>query len=142
MGDGMSNERMEAMPATTRGARDPLIESAGDGGVASSAVMRPEADSLLRSIETTLIEESAALLKLPKDRIDLNAPLMDYGFDSLIFTKLIFRIKETYEIDIPMEALFDVASFAELAERIELVGMAMRERQPESEGETEEEGVI
>ena len=96
-----------------------------NGKVDRAALPAPAADNML--MERTLVPSSAVeirlagviagLLKIPEVGLDDDFFLL--GGHSLLGTQLIGRIRETFNVEVPLRALFERPSVRELAEEIE-----------------------
>jgi acyl-CoA synthetase (AMP-forming)/AMP-acid ligase II/acyl carrier protein len=77
------------------------------------------APQVLSAIETWLMLELAASIKMPIGDVDIQIPVTRYGLDSLGASLIVSRIEETFEIALPIETLFvEEPSIRELAEMI------------------------
>ncbi|MGA3092601.1 MAG: SDR family NAD(P)-dependent oxidoreductase, partial [Terriglobales bacterium] len=76
-------------------------------------------------IQKIITENLSVALRMDAAMIRDDVPLPEYGVDSIIGVNLVRAINETLGIDLPMKALFESISVAQLAELIaELVGNA------------------
>ena len=55
---------------------------------------------------------------LRRDRVGVNENFFDLGGHSLLATQVILRVRETFQVDVPLRALFDGPSIAAFAEQI------------------------
>ena len=67
-------------------------------------------------VETKLVELWTDILAL--DRVGIHDPFLQLGGDSLIETRLLVRVCQTFQIDVPLRALFAASTIAEMAEII------------------------
>ncbi|HUI83780.1 MAG TPA: SDR family NAD(P)-dependent oxidoreductase, partial [Candidatus Binatia bacterium] len=77
-------------------------------------VAASDAGSLQEKTEEFLRQELAGVLKLPKDRIDSQAALEQYGIDSILAMKLTSRLEETFG-SLPKTLFFEYQTIRELA---------------------------
>jgi amino acid adenylation domain-containing protein/thioester reductase-like protein len=71
----------------------------------------------------TPVEESLAQIwaeVLGRDRIGIYDNFFDLGGHSLLVTQLVVRVRERFEIELPLRSLFEMPTVAELAQSIEL----------------------
>ncbi len=69
-------------------------------------------------IQRIITEKLSEALKIDVAMIPNDAPFSEFGVDSIIGVNLIRTINETLGIDLPLEALFEATSVAQLAELI------------------------
>src|SRR5581483_3966158 len=72
--------------------------------------------------EQLLVELFAEVLGLPRVAVDDN--FFDLGGHSLLATRLIARIRATFEVEVAVRTLFDTATVADLAARLNDAGQA------------------
>ncbi|HLK57997.1 MAG TPA: amino acid adenylation domain-containing protein, partial [Chthonomonadaceae bacterium] len=106
---------LEALPLTPNGKLDrkALPEPDRDQIAEARAFVAPRT-----STEETLAGIWAALLRV--ERVGANDNFFELGGHSLLMTQMISRIRNAFQVEMPLHTLFEVANLAELAERIEL----------------------
>ena len=82
-----------------------LVEK--DGAVAASKI-----------IVETVLEEIARILRLPKEDVSRNKPLMDIGLDSLMAVELGMGLEERFELEAPLSTSAGAMTVTELADYI------------------------
>ena len=118
---GSDVRQMGAIKTLNRQATERLTLSApsvrtasGDGPIVSSEVyVAPRTD-----VERQLVEMSALLLKLGPEKIGINDSFFELGGHSLLATQLVSQIRSRFDIDLPLMALFEHTTVAQLAELI------------------------
>ena len=55
------------------------------------------------------------------ERVGINDNFFDLGGHSLLATQFISRLRDAFHIDLPLRALFESPTAAELAEKVELL---------------------
>ncbi len=68
------------------------------------------------ALETTLARECADLLGL--ERVGIRDSFFEIGGHSLLATRLMARVHDLYQVDLPLRSLFEAPTIAELADRI------------------------
>ncbi len=76
-------------------------------------------------VEQTLVGIWRSLIGI--DQIGVNDDFFELGGDSLIATQIISRVRETFEIDLPLTNLFEQPTVAFLAQYIETIRWATQE---------------
>ena len=84
-----------------------------------------EADSIPKAIEARLTEIWMQLLGL--EQIGIFDNFFDLGGHSLLATKVVSRVRETFEVELPLRAVFESPTIAELSEGIENADRADQE---------------
>jgi acyl carrier protein len=74
-----------------------------------------EAQAIIRDL---LLEEVAAILRLPKERIDAERSLYDLGMDSLMGVELVLGIEKRFGISLPVMALTEGPTIKRISERL------------------------
>jgi NADPH:quinone reductase-like Zn-dependent oxidoreductase/short-subunit dehydrogenase/acyl carrier protein len=113
------------LPATRSPRFDELRRMAGKGGGEAAsgedihallAGSTPEeAQGIIRDL---LLEEVAAILRLPKERIDTERSLYDLGMDSLMGVELVLGIEKRFGISLPVMALTEGPTIQRISERL------------------------
>jgi acyl carrier protein len=108
---------LDALPLTPNGKVDrrALAAEVGEGG--GSARTRPPYIAPRTPLEERLVKTSAELLGL-SDEVGIHDNFFDLGGHSLLATQLVARLADRFQIEIPLQELFEAADFADLAERI------------------------
>ncbi|HEU0252165.1 MAG TPA: condensation domain-containing protein, partial [Pyrinomonadaceae bacterium] len=105
---------LEELPLTANGKVDrralPAPELHGFGGVADFA----EPQTLVQEI---LVATWIAVLKV--ERVGINDNFFELGGHSLLATQVISRIRESFQLEIPLRAIFENQTIATLSARIE-----------------------
>jgi amino acid adenylation domain-containing protein/FkbM family methyltransferase len=103
---------IEEMPLTPNGKLDhrALPRKSGLGDEA-------EYEEPRTPVEQWLAETWAAVLGL--ERVGVNDNFFDLGGHSLLGTQIIFRVRESFRLELPLRSLFEAPTVAGLAERIE-----------------------
>ena len=100
------------------------IDLAQPGGPADDAhslaarIAGLETPAAIRKITELLIAETAEILRQPGSEIDPHMPLTDMGFDSLMAVNLRLSTEEKFDIRLPLLALADGMTLAQLARRL------------------------
>ncbi|MEM1254708.1 MAG: SDR family NAD(P)-dependent oxidoreductase [Cyanobacteria bacterium P01_H01_bin.21] len=94
-----------------------LQAQSGMSAAATAAMDRLSPQDLSEDqVEATIIEIFQTLLGV--DSVGVNDNFFDLGGDSLIGTQLIFHVKQTFDINLPIVTLFNTPTIAHLAELI------------------------
>jgi amino acid adenylation domain-containing protein/non-ribosomal peptide synthase protein (TIGR01720 family) len=105
--------RLDALPLTPNGKVD------------RKALPRPDAErgdeqvAARGPIEEAIAGIFAEVLRLPVDQAGARESFFDMGGHSLLATQVVSRLRETLGVDLPVRALFEAPSPAELATRVE-----------------------
>lgn len=122
---------LEAFPLTANGKVDrralPAPERNDIGTEKSFALPHTE-------IEQILSEMWAQVLGL--DKVGIHDDFFELGGHSLLATQLVTRLRETFDVDLPLQALFGGSTVAQLAVIIE--GLLLKEIEQLSEEEAED----
>ena len=113
--------RMDALPLTPNGKVDRKALPAPDGVRAE----RDGAFAVARNpVEEALLGMWAEVLRL--DWIGIHENFFDLGGHSLLATQIASRVREAFQVDLPLRAFFEAPTTAELARRIETARQAER----------------
>ncbi len=103
-------------------ARDASAPSppAPDAGVPSrpvpdAGVPSPPAPDAIGALRELVVAAVAEIVKLEPERVDVDADIGGYGFDSLSFTRLANRFNETLGVDVTPALFFEYTSVADIA---------------------------
>ncbi len=116
---------LEALPLTPNGKVDRQALPAPE-------TTRPELDSAFAA-PRTLVEEMLVTLwieLLDIEQVGIYDNFFELGGHSLLGIQLLSRIRETFEVELPLRSLFEATTTAKLAERIELATKSERLRIP------------
>jgi amino acid adenylation domain-containing protein len=105
---------LEALPLTANGKLDLRALPAPDAGERTQGDGSTPAQTLA---EEVLMAIWSDILHI--DRVGVQDNFFDLGGHSLLATRMIGRVREAYRVDIPLRAVFEVPTLAELAARIE-----------------------
>ncbi len=109
--------RLDALPLTPNGKVDRAALPAPDASNSTTASTFIPAQT---EAEKCVTEILAPLLKLAgPEQIDVGANFFELGGHSLLGTQLIARVRETFDINLPLRALFEAPTVSELAAEIE-----------------------
>jgi len=67
-------------------------------------------------IQYDLIEKISLLLKIPRDKIDIEEPLSDLGFDSMSLVELAGNLGDYYNLEITPDVFFSYSTISRLSE--------------------------
>ncbi len=118
--------QVEAMPRTPHGKLD------REALAAPSAVQSTPAAVPTSELALAVVDIWRELLGM--DRIDPSDSFFEIGGDSLLGIRLLGQIRDRWQIDLPMQALFDHPTAAETASHIEAVLWARESAQTEEDG--------
>ena len=75
-------------------------------------------DEVQEAVTEVLREQVAKVLRLPADKLDVNASIYDLGMDSLMAVELHMAIEERFALHVPVMAVAEGVSVAQLATRL------------------------
>lgn len=97
----------------------PASESGAKGKIRVRDLIEQEgAAAASKQVLETILEEIARILRLPRDDVSRNKPLMDIGLDSLMAVELGMGLEERFELEAPLSTSAGAMTVAELAEYI------------------------
>jgi amino acid adenylation domain-containing protein len=118
---------LEALPLTANGKVDLRALPSPEAGIAQPV-------ELSRAPRGPVEEEVASIWEtvLGLDRFGAHDSFFEIGGHSLLATQVVSRLREVFEVEIPLRALFEATTVAGLAQRIEALrqGGAPREASP------------
>ena len=122
--------RMDALPETPNGKIDPSALPAPD----ERNSMRAASDA---SPRTAIEEQLAAIVAtvLGLERVGMDDDFFLLGGHSLLGIQLISRIRDTFAVELPLLALFEAPTVAELSAEVEQLIVANLEAMSEEEAE-------
>ncbi|MEO1350731.1 MAG: amino acid adenylation domain-containing protein [Cyanobacteria bacterium J06635_15] len=101
---------LDALPLTPNGKIDrQTLPAPTDDLNVSTAFVAPQSERQL--LIANLV---AAVLALPSDRIGLHDNFFDLGGHSLLAMQLITRLRQTFDVEVPLQALFESPTIAGL----------------------------
>jgi non-ribosomal peptide synthetase component F len=128
---------MEALPLTPNGKVDrQRLPAPGAIGL--------DADETPFLAPRTRTEETVAGIwaqVLGQERVGIHDNFFDLGGHSLSVTRVVSRLRDAFQIDLPLSKLFELPTLSELSKHIDMVCQTMRPPQSAS-GETDEREVI
>ncbi|WP_164003012.1 non-ribosomal peptide synthetase, partial [Pyxidicoccus caerfyrddinensis] len=109
--------RLDTLPLTANAKVDRKALPAPDAALISKAesFVAPR-----NPTEEKLAELFAAVLRLPQ--VSITGNFFELGGHSLLATQVISRIRSTFDVELPLRALFEASTVAALAERINAPG--------------------
>ncbi|HWS53533.1 MAG TPA: condensation domain-containing protein, partial [Pyrinomonadaceae bacterium] len=87
-------------------------DAAADGAPAPNVAARPESRE---AVESFVVSQLAARLRVPPSSIDVNRPLTEYGLDSLNAVELAHALEKSLGLTLPAASILEGRSVAELA---------------------------
>ena len=126
---------LEALPLTPNGKLDRKALPAPEGrpGVGEYVAPRTLAEQTLASVW-------CEVLKLERAGIDDN--FFELGGHSLLATQVVARVRDAFQIELPLRALFEAPRLKELAERIEIIRWVSQPNMEHRASLEFEEGVL
>ncbi len=76
------------------------------------------ADETQELVTGLLLTEIEQILRLPREKMDINSSVFDLGMDSLMGMELVLAIEERFAVKLPVMALTEGATISRIAERI------------------------
>ncbi|HEY0604396.1 MAG TPA: amino acid adenylation domain-containing protein, partial [Herpetosiphonaceae bacterium] len=105
---------LDALPLTPHGKVDrqalPAPESAHAGQADAYVAPRTASETLLAGIWAAVLH---------REQVSVDATFFDLGGHSLLATQVIARVRETFQVELPLRTLFEAPTVAGLAARIE-----------------------
>jgi amino acid adenylation domain-containing protein len=129
---------LDALPLTINGKIDRPALPAPERGTDSEEYIAPRTDE-----EKLLAQIWAAVLG--RERVGVHDNFFELGGHSLLATQLISRIRDAFQIELPLRTIFELPTVAGLAERIQGLRLAARlsaAALAAANDEDEEEGVL
>ena len=86
---------------------------------------------------TTVAEKTVAGIRaqlLGVERVSVDDNFFDLGGDSLVATQLVARLRQTFNVELPIRTLFDAPTVAGVARAIEAAGGAVAQAAAEYSG--------
>ena len=125
---------LEALPVTANGKLDRRALPAVDRTHLSQET---EFVAPRTPLEAKLAEKWAEVLGV--ERIGIHDNFFDLGGHSLMATQLISRLREAFQVDLPLQSLFEMPTVAGLAERIEVLRWLAQDLEVPSDDIAEDE---
>jgi len=107
---------LEALPLTPNGKIDRKALPIAD--------KNPYDDDTIYVAPRTLTETKLTAIwseLLVREQVGINDNFFELGGHSLLLTQMIFRVRETFQVELPLRSLFEMPTVAALAESIEMV---------------------
>ena len=114
---GEARRRFYRLVTKQFGSADDIVSRLGTS-VVRTRYASPEYVAPRTPIEEVLVSVWAEVLKL--DRVGVHDNFFDLGGHSLMATRVIARLRETLQVELPLRALFEAPSVYELVGRIEM----------------------
>jgi amino acid adenylation domain-containing protein len=123
---------LDRLPLTANGKLDREALAAVDDTPAPAEEYVPPGNE----VEETLAEVFASVIGAP--RVGVYDNFFDLGGHSLLATQVVSRVRETFEVELTLRALFEAPTVAELAAEVERLIIEQIEALGESEGDGDE----
>ncbi len=106
---------MDALPLTPNGKIDDRALPAPDSSRSARGAIcvKPRTP-----VEEELVKIWAGVLRV--EQVSIHDNFFDLGGHSLLVTQLLFQVRETFQVELPLRSLFEMPTIASLAESIEL----------------------
>jgi acyl carrier protein len=108
---------LEALPRTPHGKLDRKALPPPMGLPAIDQYVAPGTPT-----EATVAEIWGELLK--RDRVSIDDDFFELGGHSLVATRVVARLRDAFDVELPLRALFEASTVRALAERIEMIQWA------------------
>jgi amino acid adenylation domain-containing protein len=126
---------LQALPLTPNGKIDRRALPAPEGRAGVGEYVAPRTLT-----EQTLASVWCEVLKLERAGIDDN--FFELGGHSLLATRVMARVRDAFQIELPLRALFEAPTLRELAERIEIIRWVSQPNMEHRASLEFEEGVL
>jgi len=113
---------LDEMPLTPNGKVNRKALPAPDDvlGMTQIEVVSPRTDT-----ERALVDIWAEVLSVPKSRVGITSDFFELGGHSLLATQAASRIRQTFQIDLPLRTYFNEPTIADLAEYVDATRWAL-----------------
>jgi amino acid adenylation domain-containing protein len=108
---------LDALPRTPHGKLDRRALPAPKGVPAIDLYVAPGTPT-----EATVAEIWGELLK--RDRVSIDDDFFELGGHSLVATRVVARLRDAFDVELPLRALFEASTVRALADRIEMIRWA------------------
>jgi len=114
---GNHRQRLAEPPADVRASN--IVVTNGNGKVnGMSPLAELTGEKRNAYIEQVVIEKLSLALSIEPGKIRKDIPVVDYGVDSIVGVNLVRTINEALDINLPLQAMFEQITVAELVELI------------------------
>jgi myxalamid-type nonribosomal peptide synthetase MxaA len=107
---------LEALPLTTNGKLDRKALPIADQNYYDDDTIYVAPRTLTETKLTAIWSEL-----LVREQVGINDNFFELGGHSLLLTQMIFRVRETFQVELPLRSLFEMPTVAALAESIEML---------------------